>query len=458
MRLLRTTFLSIALVLPMVGGLAASCQADGPFSSFSDWFYGTKSVKASEWWKENKHLVEFVPGKGYSVEGQEGFFDRKGRPIDQPVDLADRMLDESKESVGLLPELDPRVAYGKMKSAVGRGPDESLAKEAFAQGEALFQEKQYASAARRYEEAVNRAPGSSVEEDALFMLAESYYFGDRYLQARDAYNALVEKYSNTRFLDKLIEREWNIARYWELYENHSPDWTMTPNWFDKKRPQLDTLGHAVKTYENIRLNDPTGPRADDAIMATANIEFRRNRYDEADYNYSLLRREYPRSEHQFDAHVLGLQAKLRKYQGPDYDGAVLEEAKQLHKQLKTQFAGQLGPEERERMRTVKLTLHREVARRDMRMAQYYDDTKHFGAAKYYYAQVSKKYPDSDLAQFARERFAQIAGEPERPAKRLAWFVDIFPESSERSAMAGIPVLEAGETRLARDEGRGTSSE
>ena len=90
---------------------------------------------------------------------------------------------------------------------------------------------------------------------------------------------------------------------------------MTPNGYDQTRPWLDTLGHAIKTYDNIRLNDPTGPRADDAIMATANIYFQRGRFDDADYHYSLLRREYPRSELQFEAHLLGLQAKLRKYQG-----------------------------------------------------------------------------------------------------------------------------------------------
>ena len=97
----------------------------------------------------------------------------------------------------------------------------------------------------------------------------------------------------------------------------------------------------MKTYENIRLNDPTGPLADDAIMATANSYFRRGRYNDADYQYDLLRKEYPRSDHQFNAHMLGLQCKLRKYQGPDYDGTPLEEAEQLVKQQRTQFAGEL---------------------------------------------------------------------------------------------------------------------
>jgi tetratricopeptide (TPR) repeat protein len=223
----------------------------------------------------------------------------------------------------------------------------------------------------------------------------------------------------------------------------------TPNAYDKSRPWLDTIGHAIKTYDNIRLNDPTGPRADDAIMATANIYFRRGRYDDADYHYTLLRTQYPRSEMQFEAHLLGLQAKLRKYQGADYDGAPLEEAKQLVKQLRMQFAGRLSPEEKERLRVVEGQLNLEIATRDYRMAEYNDGTKHYGAARYYYQQVIRKYPDTELATKARDRIAEISGEPDEPPKRLAWFVDLFPESSERSRVARIPELKENGGRLAR---------
>ena len=231
----------------------------------------------------------------------------------------------------------------------------------------------------------------------MFMLAESYFFGDRYIKARDAYDELVKEHPNTRYLDTVIDREWKIARYWEKHEQHSPDWLLTPNAYDKTRPWFDTLGHAIKTYDNIRLNDPTGPRADDAIMATANIYFERGRFEDADYHYTLLRREYPRSELQYEAHLLGLQAKLRKYQGEDYDGTPLEEAKTLVKQLRSQFAGRLPAEEKERLRTVEGQLNLEIATRDYRMAEYFDGTKHYGAAKHYYAEVIEKYPDTELA-------------------------------------------------------------
>jgi hypothetical protein len=126
----------------------------------------------------------------------------------------------------------------------------------------------------------------------------------------------------------------------------------------------------------------------------------------------------------------------------------LEEAKTLVKQLRMQFAGRLSNEEKERLRTVESQLNFEIATRDYRMAEYFDGTKHYGAARYYYAQVMKKYPNTELASQARERLAQIGGEPAEPPKRLAWFVDLFPQSSEKSRVARIPELQNGGTRLA----------
>jgi outer membrane protein assembly factor BamD (BamD/ComL family) len=290
----------------------------------------------------------------------------------------------------------------------------------------------------------------------MFMLAESYYFNDRYIKARDAYDNLVKEYPNTRYLDTLIDREWKIARFWEAKAKHNKDWPLTPNAWDKTRPWFDTLGHAIKTYDNIRLNDPTGPRADDAIMATANNYFERGRYEDADYHYGLLRRDYPQSEFQYEAHLLGLRAKLGKYQGENYDGTPLEEAKLLVKQLRTQFAARLPAEEKERLQTTEAQLNLEIATRDYRMAEHNDGTKHYGAAKFYYAKVIKNHPNTELATKARERLAQIAGEPDSPAKPLAAIVERFPKSNEKTRVARIPELQKGGRLAQANNSNGTT--
>jgi len=206
----------------------------------------------------------------------------------------------------------------------------------------------------------------------------------------------------------------------------------------------------LKTYDNIRLNDPTGPLADDSLMATANSYFVRNRYNDADFNYEQIRREYPRSEHQFEAHILGLQCKIRKYQGPDYDGTPLIEAKKLVKQLKQQFAGRLSGEERDRVAIIEVTLRKQLAERDYSRAKFYDETGHFGSAKYYYAQLMSKFPNTPLAEQAQQRYAELGGKPDHPETKLEWLVDVFPENAERQAISQVPLMgRESEVQLAR---------
>ncbi|MEM9658507.1 MAG: tetratricopeptide repeat protein, partial [Planctomycetota bacterium] len=264
----------------------------------------------AQWWKKNKKKAELVAKKGFRVDGVEGYFDADGRPIDARV----AKVVNRKESKGLLGDVQFIGAVDELKQQVGLGPDEQLARKAFADGEDLFRRERYSQAAKRFKETVARWPDSQIEQDAMFQMAESHFFAERYPAAVDAYEALIQKYPNTIHLDKTIRRQFSLAQYWERYHQYNADWPTTPNFFDRRRPLFDTLGRSLKVYENIRLNDPTGPLADDSIMATANSYFLRGRYVDADQYYDLLRKEYPRSEHQYEAHLLGLQCKLRKYQ------------------------------------------------------------------------------------------------------------------------------------------------
>jgi hypothetical protein len=107
------------------------------------------------------------------------------------------------------------------------------------------------------------------------------------------------------------------------------------------------------------------------------------------------------------------------------------------------FGGQLSAEDRERLKTVSGQLHQELATRDMQMAQFYDGTKNYASAKTYYAEVIDKYPESEMATQARERMTQLAGEQDFPDKRLAWFVDMFPESAAHAELANVPEIKNG---------------
>lgn len=402
---------------------------------------GNAEVGTPLWWKQNKSDAEFVPGEGYRVDGVDGYFDELGRPIQAKV----AKIVKQDETKGLLKDVGVNTVVDDIKEQVGMGPDEQQAKLAFEKGEDLFQREKYKDAAKEFKATIARSPNSALAQDAKFALGESLFFSHNYADAVDTYDELLEENPNTKHLDKIIRRQFDIARYWEQHHQSDPHWATTPNMFDDTRPLFDTLGRSLKVYENIRLNDPTGPLADDSIMATANSYFLRGRYNDADYHYELIRTEYPRSEHQFEAHILGLQCKLRKYQGPDYDRTPLLEAKKIVEQIKVQFAGKLNDEERKRLQLDEAALQKQMAAQDWNLAKYYEENGYNTSAKFYYAKVIRNFSGTPIANDAQQAYAALDGQPGQPPVKLESIINMFPDNAERQAIAQIPMIEDGDT-------------
>jgi len=313
---------------------------------------------------------------------------------------------------------------GTVKSAFGRGPDEMIARGLYAEADALYRQRNYHDAAKKYEAAANRLPDSSLEEAASFMSGEAHYFANEYSKSDDQYIALLKKFPNTRFITTIVTREFAIGIYWLQYDRANPHWMLTPNLNDDSRPMFDTFGYALRCFDNVRISDPRGKLADEAVWIVANAHFIKGHWDDADYYYKLIRNDYPKSPHQKDAHLLGIQVKLRRYQGPTYDGKPLKEAEQLIDQTIAQFGGELG-DERERLLTAKGEVHAQQALRSWTLAQFYDKGKYYRAARIYYADVVEQYPQTQLAQASRQRLDAIRTEPDFPPDHFSYLAILF---------------------------------
>ena len=321
-------------------------------------------------------------------------------------------------------DLAPENIYGNIKQATGYGPDEKIARAVMQEGQALFRDKKYKEAAGKFAAAGKRWPDSPLEEDALFLKGESEFFFDQYPKAHDTFGGLLKKYSNTRHLDTVVEREFAMGRYWEqLYEAH-PIWPIVPNVTDGSRPRFDSFGYAIQAYQRVRMYDPTGPLADDSLMASASAYFRHGQFENAAYDYDLLRKEYANSEHQANAHVLGLQAKMRIYQGSTYISAPLEDAGRIADQTLAQFGDKLG-DEREHVAKARAQIIEEKANREFTVARYYENRKCYGAARLYYQSVIKEYPGTDKANQAQARLEKIRNEPDSPPNHFEWLTKPF---------------------------------
>ncbi len=321
------------------------------------------------------------------------------------------------------------------KAAVGRGPNEQIARGYYAQGDDLYRHKKYHDAAVKYAAAADRWPDTALEENALLMCAESHFFADEYSKAEDFYEQLAHKYTNTRYLNTVVARQFAIAMYWQQYDQFKPHFMVTPNFFDKTRPMFDTWGYSNRTYDQVRISDPRGPFADEAIWNTANAHFLKHRWDDAAYYYKLIRTDYPKSKHQLDAHLLCIQCKLRSYQGPGYDNHPLKEAEELIDHTLVQFGPELG-DERQRLVTAKGEIHFQLALRDYQFAQFYDKGEHYAAARLYYNDIVKNYPQTKLADASQTRLAQIEKLPNNPSQPVNEFLaKVFDGADSDSVLA-----------------------
>lgn len=334
----------------------------------------------------------------------------------------------------------PTNVTGTVRDLAGFGPDATEAKEALEAAEAVYQnavalkdqdqvkasQEQFTEAAKKYVEAAKLWPDSPLQQDALFMAGECNFFADRYWAAELAYEELFKKYPNSRHLDRVQPRRFAIADYWLELHRTDPQPFYEWNVLNPDRPARDAFGHAMRIYDRIRLDDPTGKLADDATLALGNAHFAAGKFLKADDYYTDLRKTFPSSDFQFDAHLLGLKSKLLNYQGSDYSGNALNEADALLKQVYKQFPAQ-AQEESVYLKKAGAEIRYRLAERRWDRAQRFDRRAEYGAARLYYGSLLEDYGETPFADRARQRLQQIGLEPDTPKQPLSWLVNLFPE-------------------------------
>jgi len=339
-----------------------------------------------------------------------------------------------------LSDFSPTAVSDTLQNLAGLGPDAQAAKKDFddaqqqyaqavalrEQGEADESVKQFLAAAKRFEKAAKGWPKSRLEQDALFMVGESYFFADRYPKAEAAYEQLLKQHPHSRYLDQVQPRRFAMAEYWLSLSREDPQSFYELNVADASRPGRDTYGHALRIFNRIRLDDPTGRLADDATMAIANAHFANGQFLLADEHFTDLRKTFPSSEFQYHAHLLGMKSKLLTYEGPDYSGVPLNEAETLFDQLRKQFPMQIR-DDAEYLATEGARIQFLQAERLWERAQRRDRRAEYGAAKFYYDLLLRDFEDTPFATKAAARVAEIQGLPNVPPTRLSWLTSLFPD-------------------------------
>ncbi|MEM7313609.1 MAG: outer membrane protein assembly factor BamD, partial [Planctomycetota bacterium] len=234
-----------------------------------------------------------------------------------------------------------------------------------------------------------------------------------------------------RHMDLVDRRRFEIGQYWIKLTKASSSKNWLPD-VSGRRPVMDTFGHAVKVLDKIRFDNPTGKLADDATMAAAVANFEKGKYGAADILFTDVRENFPKSDHLFEAYLLGLKSKLAMYEGPDYSGVVLDEAEGLVRtMMRPMFRREVKGHEEYLSNALK-DIRLKKANREYSMAKFYDNRKEYGAARLYYNRVRQEYPDTNLALESENRLAAIASYPDAPEENLEFIAKWFPEDEGRA--------------------------
>jgi len=299
-------------------------------------------------------------------------------------------------------------------------------------------EKMFAKAAKSFRKSVEASAGEALQQDAMFMQAESLFFANQLPQAAKQYEKLQKDFPRNRHSDRISARLFSISKYWiETVKADQNKW-IPLNLTDPKRPKFDVDGHAVRVLDQIRFDDPTGRLADDATMAAAAEHIRQGNFEKADEFLTDLRETFTDSEHLFLAHMLGLKCKLEVYAGPDYSGLVLDEAEQLLRQTRQRFPDRLREQKYSEMLgriAAEISYHR--AERLANKARWREKRHEYGAARVYYQELLTQFPSSPQAETARQRLVATESLPAIPTPQLAWLAEVFPDQRKAAPLKTI---------------------
>ncbi len=262
-------------------------------------------------------------------------------------------------------------------------------KEQFDYAMEFYNLKKYDDAIREFKKLVKAYPKSFEASEG------QYYFGraeeekgnlyDAYL----AYQKVVDKYPFSERTKEIIEREYNIAEAFMSGEKRKAMGVPLP----VENPSIEIFAKVVE-------NSTYGPLAPKAEYKLGLVLKGLLRYDEAEEAFSKVITSYPDSEWASPAKFQIASCQALVSRGPEYDQGAAGEAKQKFEEFVREHPDAVLTKEAEQ--NIYKLRDRE-AESSFNIARFYEKQKAYKAARIYYQDTIKKYPDSLWAARAAER-------------------------------------------------------
>ncbi len=300
---------------------------------------------------------------------------------------------------------------------VAKPPKDPKAEAEFQAALKLFQQGKLPEAEKEFARIAKNRKGTAYGETGQYYVAETQFQRKKYVDAHDSFEKLHADYPATDYLEKLVSREFEIAHLWlKQSDPKTPPDQVIP-WYKRfsgTLPLIDTPGYAVKALEHVRHNDPSGDLADDAAMEIADFYLKHRDYESASIYYDQFLTDHAKSPLLQQVLHSAIEARMKAYLGPEYDGSTLEKARELVKRNMQSF-----PEQQASFENLYHTLdliNDAEAEKTYKDGMYYKRRGKVASAEFYLGKIPQRWPNSPWAVKAKTELAQLAKLPRKPSK------------------------------------------
>lgn len=247
-----------------------------------------------------------------------------------------------------------------------------------------------------YQKVTKKYPSSVFAAEAFYRLAGLYHEKHQYFKAFDAYQQIISRYPNTEKFNEVVGKQYQIAS--QLADGaRNYMWGVIPGFKNRER--------AVQYFEQTIANAPYSDYAPLSLMNVARAHQRLGDTEETIDALDRMINFYPSSVLTPDAYLKLAQTHASLVEGPYYDQASTKQAITYFEDFMIQYPNDTGIAAAEKGLA---EMKRVLAQSKMILADYYlKHRKNYKAARVFYNEAITVYPDSEVAERARARLAEV---------------------------------------------------
>lgn len=244
--------------------------------------------------------------------------------------------------------------------------------------------KAYGETAPRYTEAVYLEAACELE------------VGD-YRDAHDGFQIILNNYPGSDYAEKALAGDFRVAEQY-LAGKRRKAWKGLL-WIKDREAGIEIMDDMIVNYSDTSY-------ALLAHKAKADYYYQRGEFELAEDEYAVFASEFQRSRYHPYALLQSARAALARFPGVQFDDAALIEARERFQQVQVQYP---AVADQAQVPVLLDDIQSLRAEKTLEIGKFYERTDQPNAARFYYRETVKRYPDTSGAAEAQNRLARLEG-------------------------------------------------